>query len=71
MGFGGKLCIHPKQVSIVQAAFMPNEEELQWALRVVAADQASHGGAVKLDGKMIDRPVVLLAKRTLAIAGKY
>jgi citrate lyase subunit beta/citryl-CoA lyase len=71
MGFGGKLCIHPKQVGIVQAAFMPTEEEIEWATRVVAADAASHGGAVKLDGKMIDRPVVLLAKRTLAIAGKY
>ena len=71
MGFGGKLCIHPKQVALVQAAFMPTEEEIHWAQRVIEADQASKGGAVKLDGKMIDRPVVLLAKRTLAIAGKH
>ncbi|MBU3670722.1 MAG: CoA ester lyase [Polynucleobacter sp.] len=71
MGFGGKLCIHPKQVPIVQAAFMPTEEEIHWAKRVIEADQASKGGAVKLDGKMIDRPVVILAKRTLAIAGKH
>lgn len=71
MGFGAKLCIHPKQVAIVQTAFMPTEEELTWAQRVIEADQASNGGAVKLDGKMIDRPVVLLAKRTLAVAGKH
>ena len=71
MGFGAKLCIHPKQVAIVQAAFMPTEEEVHWAQRVIEADKASKGGAVKLDGKMIDRPVVLLAKRTLAIAGKH
>jgi citrate lyase subunit beta/citryl-CoA lyase len=71
MGFGAKLCIHPKQVALVQAAFMPTEEEVHWAQRVIEADQASKGGAVKLDGKMIDRPVVLLAKRTLAIAGKH
>ncbi|WP_114638801.1 HpcH/HpaI aldolase/citrate lyase family protein [Polynucleobacter necessarius] len=71
MGFGAKLCIHPKQVAIVQAAFMPTEEEVNWAQRVIQADQASKGGAVKLDGKMIDRPVVLLAKRTLAVAGKH
>jgi citrate lyase subunit beta / citryl-CoA lyase len=71
MGFGAKLCIHPKQVAIVQAAFMPTEEEIRWAQRVIEADKASKGGAVKLDGKMIDRPVVLLAKRTLAIAGKH
>ncbi len=71
MGFGGKLCIHPKQVGIVKAAFMPSEEELTWAKRVIEADKASKGGAVKLDGRMIDRPVVLLAQRTIAIAGKY
>lgn len=71
MGYGGKLCIHPKQVPIVQAAFMPTEEEIHWAKRVIEADQTSKGGAVKLDGKMIDRPVVILAQRTLAIAGKH
>lgn len=70
IGFGGKLCIHPKQVDLVKAAFMPTAEELSWAQRVIAADKASKGAAVKLDGRMIDRPVVLLAKRTLAIAGK-
>jgi citrate lyase subunit beta/citryl-CoA lyase len=71
MGFGGKLCIHPKQVSIVKSAFMPSQDELDWAQRVIDADQASKGGAVKLDGRMIDRPVVLLAQRTLALAGKH
>ena len=71
MGFGAKLCIHPKQVAIVKAAFMPTEEEIQWAHRVIEADHASKGGAVKLDGRMIDRPVVLLAQRTLALAGKH
>ena len=71
MGFGGKLCIHPKQIPAVKAAFMPTSEEIEWARKVIAADQVSQGGAVKLDGRMIDRPVVLLAQRTLAIAGKY
>ena len=70
MGFGGKLCIHPKQVPIVKGSFMPSAEELSWAHRVVEADKTSKGGAVKLDGRMIDRPVVLLAQRTLALAGK-
>ena len=71
MGFGGKLCIHPKQIPAVKAAFMPTSEEIEWARKVISADQVSQGGAVKLDGRMIDRPVVLLAQRTLAIAGKY
>ena len=71
MGFGGKLCIHPKQVPIVSAAFMPSEEEIAWANKVIEADHQSNGGAIKLAGRMIDRPVVLLAQRTLAIAGKH
>ena len=71
LGFGAKLCIHPKQVAPVKTAFMPSEEEVSWAKRVIEADQASKGGAIKLDGRMIDRPVVLLAQRTLAIAGKH
>lgn len=70
MGFGGKLCIHPKQVGPVKAAFMPTPEEIDWAHRVIAADKTAKGGVVKLDGRMIDRPVVLLAQRTLAVAGK-
>ncbi len=71
MGFGAKLCIHPKQVLPVRTAFMPSQEEVLWAQKVIEADKASKGGAIKLDGRMIDRPVVLLAQRTLAIAGKH
>ena len=70
IGFGGKLCIHPKQVPLVKAAFLPSAEEISWAFRVIEADKASKGGAVKLDGRMIDHPGVLLAQRTLASAGK-
>src|SRR6185437_11105617 len=51
-GFGGKLCIHPKQVRVVKEAFAPAPEELAWARRVVEADAASGGSAVKVDGRM-------------------
>ncbi|SNX29332.1 citrate lyase subunit beta / citryl-CoA lyase [Polynucleobacter meluiroseus] len=71
MGFGGKLCIHPKQVPLVKTAFMPTPQEILWATRVIEASQLAQGGAVKLDGRMIDHPVVLLAKRTLATSGKH
>jgi citrate lyase subunit beta/citryl-CoA lyase len=67
-GFGGKLCIHPLQVAGVHAALAPSEEDLAWAARVVAADAASGGAAVQLDGRMVDLPVVLQARRTLARA---
>jgi citrate lyase subunit beta/citryl-CoA lyase len=67
-GFGAKLCIHPKQVAPLHAALAPDAEAIAWARRVVAADAASPGAA-KLDGRMVDRPVVLQAQRTLHRAG--
>jgi citrate lyase subunit beta/citryl-CoA lyase len=63
LGFGGKLCIHPKQVAHVNAAFAPTVEELAWARRVVAAAAESKGAAVAMDGRMIDRPVILKAEQ--------
>lgn len=67
-GFGGKLCIHARQVAVVHEALAPSVEELDWARRVIAADAASGGAAVKLDGRMVDVPIVLLARQTLARA---
>jgi len=67
-GFGGKLCIHPRQVPIVHEALAPSDHELAWARRVIAADAAAAGAAVQLDGRMVDMPVVLQARRTLARA---
>jgi hypothetical protein len=58
LGFGAKLCIHPRQVAAVHAAFLPSAAEQAWAARVLAAFEASAGAAVALDGKMIDQPVV-------------
>lgn len=64
-GFGAKLCIHPRQVAVVHEACRPSAEELAWAERVLAAAQTSEG-AVQLDGRMIDRPVVLKAQAIVA-----
>lgn len=66
LGFGGKLCIHPQQVGPVNAAFSPSPAEIEWAQRVVAACEASAGAAVAVDGKMVDRPVLLRAQALLA-----
>ena len=65
-GFGGKLCIHPAQVTTVNAAFAPSAVELAWAQRVLAAFDAAGGGVVSVDGRMVDAPVVRLAQQTLA-----
>lgn len=64
-GFGAKLCIHPTQVDTVHAAMQPTEAEIAWARRVSAA-AASGAGAVQVDGKMVDRPVIAKAMRILA-----
>jgi citrate lyase subunit beta / citryl-CoA lyase len=67
LGFGGKLCIHPQQIQGVHAAMRPSPEALAWAQKVIDADQASGGSAVQLEGRMVDAPVVLQARRTLAM----
>ena len=61
-GFGGKLCIHPRQVAPVNDAFAPSAEEAAWAARVLQAVENTDGAAVALDGKMVDRPVMLQAQ---------
>ncbi|MCW8085448.1 HpcH/HpaI aldolase/citrate lyase family protein [Sabulicella glaciei] len=68
-GFGAKAVIHPKHVPVVNAAFTPDAAELDWARRVVAAFAAPGAGALRMDGKMLDRPHLRLAERLLAAAG--
>lgn len=68
LGFGGKLCIHPRQVGATHAAFLPSADEVAWATRVLAAFEASAGAATAVDGKMIDKPVVDRARRIIGDA---
>ena len=71
LGFRGKACIHPEQVSVVNDAFSPSSEELARAREVVRAFEtaAANGrGAVALDGEMIDLPVAERARELLAEA---
>lgn len=70
LGFGGKLCIHPKQVASVNACFSPGDEDIAWARRIVEAAQAANGAAVSVDGKMVDRPVILKAEEILRDAAR-
>jgi citrate lyase subunit beta/citryl-CoA lyase len=64
-GFGAKLCIHPAQVAGVHQALAPTEAECVWAQRVLAAEVQAQGGAFSMDGKMVDPPVLLLARQIL------
>jgi citrate lyase subunit beta/citryl-CoA lyase len=69
-GFGAKLCIHPAQLAVVHASYLPEASEVAWAERVLAAAASSQGAAVAVDGKMVDRPVILKAERILVRAGR-
>ena len=61
LGFGGKLCVHPKQLPAVAKGFAPTDEELAWARKVLAAGDAVSA----VDGAMVDRPVRERARRLL------
>jgi len=70
MGYGGKIAIHPDQVAIIHEVFTPTAQEVDWAKRVVATFESNPGaGVLTLEGKMLDRPHLVLARRLLARAG--
>lgn len=71
LGFSGKQVIHPSQLETVLRVFGVADDEMEWAARVVVADEkaaAAGRGAWTMDGKMIDAPVVERARRLLAKA---
>ncbi len=70
LGFGGKLCIHPRQVEMVNRGFLPSEQEIAWARRVLEAAEAGAGAAVRLNSEMIDAPVITRAKQILETCGQ-
>lgn len=68
LGFTGTLGIHPKQIGVINAGFRPSEQELELARRIIEAFETAQrqgSGAVALDGKMIDVPIVERARRLL------
>jgi citrate lyase subunit beta/citryl-CoA lyase len=66
MGYGGKIAIHPDQVAIIHEVFTPSAQEVDWAKRVVATFESNPGaGVLTLDGKMLDKPHLVLARRLL------
>ncbi len=71
LGFDGKSIINPRQIGPVHRVFAPTAEEIAKAQRILAASreaEARGSGVVSLNGKMVDRPVVLRAERTLELA---
>lgn len=69
LGFTCKAAIHPSQVETITDVFTPTDAEVARARKVLDAFDACGGGALLVDGKLVDRPVLLAARRVMAIAG--
>jgi citrate lyase subunit beta/citryl-CoA lyase len=69
MGFGGKLCIHPDQLAIVEESFKTNMNQVDWAMHVLERwnDSEEKSGAILIDGALVDEAMVKQAKRILGL----
>ncbi len=65
MGFTGTPCVHPKQVDVVRAAYRPSDGHVEWARRVLEGVQGREG-AVRVDGLMVDGPVLAQARQIMS-----
>ncbi|MDS0298777.1 CoA ester lyase [Halogeometricum sp. S1BR25-6] len=73
LGYDGKMAIHPAQVSVINESFAPSPERVEWARKVLRAREeadASEAGVFRVDGEMIDAPLVAQAERILERAGE-
>ena len=68
LGFDGKLAIHPAQVAPINRAFSPDPADVEWAKRVVEANESTDDAVFRVDGEMIDAPLLAQAERILSRA---
>jgi len=71
LGYDGKMAIHPAQVSVINDAFTPEPERVEWAERVLDAREAADAenrGVFRVDDEMIDPPLIAQAERIVALA---
>lgn len=71
LGFDGKSIINPRQIEIVNEVFTPTEKAIEKALTIIAAIKEAEkkgSGVISVNGKMVDRPVVIRAERTIELA---
>ncbi|MDR2557200.1 MAG: citrate (pro-3S)-lyase subunit beta [Bacteroidales bacterium] len=71
LGFDGKSIINPRQIEIVNEVFTPSQKEIEKACAILAGikeAQKRGSGVIAVDGKMVDRPVVMRAQRCIDLA---
>ncbi|MFP6778980.1 MAG: CoA ester lyase [Alphaproteobacteria bacterium] len=66
LGFSGKGSIHPKQIESLNKVFTPSSEEIAYANKVIKAFNEASDGLVVVDGKLIEKPVLRTALKTVA-----
>lgn len=72
-GFDGATCVHPSVVGVLNDAFSPSAEDVAWALKTVEVMELAYArevGAAWLDGRVIDRPMLMRARKIVAKAKK-
>jgi len=71
LGYDGKMAIHPAQVPVMNEAFTPSDEQVAWARRVLEAREEHAGeGVFRVDGEMVDAPLLARAENVLERAGE-
>ncbi len=71
LGFAGKSCIHPSQIEVVHKVFTPTDEEIEKSIIILDAVKKAgieKGGVIKVNGKMVDIPVIEKARRIVTLA---
>ncbi len=71
LGFDGKSIINPRQIEVVNEVFAPTEKAIEKARTIIAAIKEAEkkgSGVIAVNGKMVDRPVVIRAQRTIDLA---
>jgi citrate lyase beta subunit len=66
MGFKGRFAIHPDQIKPIHDAYKPSRQELEWAKGVLEEAKTAGTGAFKYQGKMVDAPVLAVARSILS-----
>lgn len=68
LGFTGRSCIHPDQVAPINAIFTPSAAEVAKAKAIIDAYDRNDGRVMLLEGRLVEKPVLIAARRTLALA---
>lgn len=68
LGFSARAAIHPNQVAVIQRCYLPDAVDAERSRRIVESAAGAHGAAFTFEGKMVDRPIELAARRTVALA---